>query len=91
MELADHEQRPEDVSEALCRAAIEQIDQESERYSFNEAVATRKPLLYSLGAIFVLGGLFLTVDHTPDASKSALKRWAMSGTEQRYTLLKKAV
>lgn len=87
VELADHEQRPEDVSEALCRAAIEQIDKESERYSFNEAVATRKPLFYSLGAIFVLGGLFLTVDHTPDASRSALKRWAMSGTEQRYTFV----
>ena len=86
VELADHEQRPEDVSEALCRAAIEQIDRESERFSFNEAVATRKPLMYSLMAIFVLAGLFFTVDHTPDASRNALKRWAMS-SEERYTFV----
>ena len=86
MELADHEQRPEDVSEVLCRAAIEQIDRESERFSFNEAVATRKPLMYSLMTIFVLAGLFFTVDFTPDASRNALKRWALS-SEERYTFV----
>ena len=72
--------------EALCRAAIEQIDRESERFSFNEAVATRKPLMYSLMAIFVLAGLFFTVDFTPDASRNALKRWALS-SEERYTFV----
>ena len=86
VELADHEQRPEDVSETLCRAAIEQIDRESERFSFNEAVATRKPLMYSLMGIFVLAGLFFTVDYTPDASRNALKRWARS-SEERYTFV----
>jgi len=86
VELADHEQRPEDVSEDLCRAAIEQIDRESERFSFNEAVATRKPLMYSLMTIFVLAGLFFTVDFTPDASRNALKRWALS-SEERYTFV----
>ena len=63
VELTDLEQRPEDVSEALCRAAIEQIDRESESYSFNEAVATRKPTIRSLFAILVLCLLSLAVDY----------------------------
>ncbi len=88
VELTDLEQRPEDVSEALCRAAIEQIDRESESYSFNEAVATRKPMIRSLFAILVLFLLSLTVDYTPDASASVLKRWALT-SEERYTFIEK--
>ena len=88
VELSDQEQRPENVSEVLCRAAIEQIDREAEHYSFNEAVATRKPLMRSLVAILILCLLGLTVDYTPDASSNALKRWALS-SEERYTFVEK--
>ncbi len=87
VELSDQEQRPENVSEVLCRAAIEQIDREAERYSFNEAVATRKPLIRSLMAILILCLLVLTVDYTPDASSNALKRWAPFSSEERYTFI----
>ncbi len=87
VELSDQEQRPENVSEVLCRAAIEQIDREAERYSFNEAVATRKPLIRSLMAILILCLLGLTVDYTPDASSNALKRWAPFSSEKRYTFV----
>ena len=52
VELTNQDQRPEHVSEALCRAAIEQIDKESESYSFNQAVATRKPILYNPGHLY---------------------------------------
>ncbi len=88
VELSDQEQRPENVSEVLCRAAIEQIDREAERVSFNEAVATRKPLMRSLMAILILCLLGLTVDYTPDASSNVLKRWALS-SEERYTFVEK--
>ena len=88
VELSDQEQRPENVSEVLCRAAIEQIDREAERVSFNEAVATRKPLMRSLMAVLILCLLGLTVDYTPDASSNALKRWALS-SEERYTFVEK--
>ena len=87
VELSDQKQRPENVSEVLCRAAIEQIDREAQRYSFNEAVATRKPLVRSLMAILILFLLVITVDYTPDASSNALKRWAPFSSEERYTFV----
>ena len=88
VELTALDQRPENVSEALCRAAIEQIDKESERYSFNQAVATRKPFIYSILAIFMLGILSAPLTYTPAASENALKRWAAPvGGEERYTFV----
>ena len=88
VELTNQDQRPEHVSEALCRAAIEQIDKESESYSFNQAVATRKPFIYTILAIFILGILSAPLTYTPAASENALKRWAVPvGDEERYTFV----
>jgi len=86
VELTDHDQRPENVSEDLCRAAIDQIDKESDRYNFQQAVASRKSVIYSLIAILILGALSLPIVQTPAASKNALNRWAAGG-EERYTFL----
>jgi hypothetical protein len=92
VELTDCEQRPENVSEALCRAAIDQIDRESESYSFNKAVATRKPFIYTILAIFILGILAAPLTYTPAASENALKRWAVPiGDEERYTFVENGV
>ena len=86
VELTDHEQRPEEVSETLCRAAIDQIANDSEKISFNRAVKTRRPLIYTILSVFILGLMALPATYTPDASQNALKRWAMSG-EERYTFV----
>ena len=87
VELTDGDERPDNVSEVLCRAAIDQIANESERYSFNQAVATRKPFLLTLLAIFVLGLLSLPITYTADAGLSSAKRANPFSGEDRYTFI----
>ena len=86
VELTSIDQRPEDVSEELCRAAIEQIDRESEKISFNKAVSTRKSRIAFVLAMSVLGVLSLPLRYTSDASQNALQRAVPSNTE-RYTFV----
>ena len=74
VELTDHDERPENVSETLCRAAIEQIANESESYSFNQAVATRKPFIYTVLTMMLVGLLSLPLIYTRAASVSTAKR-----------------
>jgi len=87
VELTSIDQRPEDVSEELCRAAIEQIDRESEKISFNKAVSTRKSRIAFLLAVLVLGVLSLPLRFTSDASQNALQRAVPGSGAERYTFV----
>ncbi|MDE2714289.1 MAG: hypothetical protein OSB74_07985 [Verrucomicrobiota bacterium] len=87
VELTSIDQRPEDVSEELCRAAIEQIDRESEKISFNKAVSTRKSRIAFVLAVLVLGVLSLPLRYTSDASQNALQRAVPGGGAERYTFV----
>lgn len=87
VELTDHDERPENVSETLCRAAIEQIANESESYSFNQAVATRKPFIYTVLTMMLVGLLSLPLIYTRAASVSTAKRANPFSQESRYTFV----
>ena len=88
VELAEGGALPENVSPALCRAAIEQVARESEKYDFTQAVAARKSRNYA----FACCGVFLLVLIPflifPDAGLNALKRWlAPMADVERYTFV----
>ncbi|MBC8324296.1 MAG: hypothetical protein H8E27_01540 [Verrucomicrobia subdivision 3 bacterium] len=87
VELTSIDQRPEDVSEELCRAAIEQIDRESENISFNKAVSTRKSRIAFVLTVLVLGVLSLPMRFTGDASQNALQRAVPGSGAERYTFV----
>ena len=87
VELTSIDQRPEDVSEELCRAAIEQIDRESEKISFNKAVSTRKSRIAFVLAVLVLAVLSLPLRYTSEASQNALQRAVSGGGVERYTFV----
>ena len=87
VELTDIDERPDNVSETLCRAAIDQIANESERYSFNQAVATRRPFILTVLAMLLVGLLSLPLVYTRAASVSAAKRANPFSSEARYTFV----
>jgi hypothetical protein len=87
VELTSIDQRPEDVSEELCRAAIEQIDRESEKISFNKAISTRKSRIAFVLAVAVLGVLSLPLRFMSEASQNALHRAVPGSGAERYTFV----
>jgi len=87
VDLTSNDDRPDNVSETLCRAAIEQIANETERYNFNQAVATRRPMYLTLMAIFLVGLITLPITYTADASLSSAKRVNPLSGEDRYTFV----
>ncbi len=87
VELTSHDQRAEEVSEELCRAAIDQVDRESEQISFNKAVSTRKSRIAFVLAVLILGVFSIPLQYTPGASQSTLKRALPGSGEDRYTFV----
>ncbi|MCX8155531.1 MAG: hypothetical protein N3J91_03595 [Verrucomicrobiae bacterium] len=88
VELADQDKRPANFSPALCQAAIQQVSAEAMNYEFRQAVATRKPRIYSLLAVV----LFLLVAApcllVPEASANAFLRWLLPlAPAERFTFI----
>jgi hypothetical protein len=88
VELADPAKRPDNVSPELCRAAIRQVSAEAIQFDFRQAVATRKPRIYALVAVFLLVLVVTPWLLVPEASRNALARWLWPGAAYpRYTFV----
>ena len=88
VELADESKRPENISAALCRAAIQQVSQEAIRFDFRQAVATRKPKIYFLAAVLLCGLVSVPWMLVPKAGWNTLSRWLWPGSSvARFTFI----
>ena len=88
VELADESKRPDNISPALCRAAIQQVSQEAVRFDFRQAVATRKPKIYFLAAVLLCGLVSVPWMLVPKASWNTLSRWLWPGSSvARFTFV----
>jgi hypothetical protein len=88
VELADANKRPANVSEALCKAAIAQVSTEALRFDFRLAVATRKPKLFALAAVFLLLLGLTPCILVPQAGINALARWIWpASSKARFTFV----
>ncbi|HWB58904.1 MAG TPA: hypothetical protein VG733_05400 [Chthoniobacteraceae bacterium] len=88
VELADDHKRPAMFSEALVKAAIDQVATEASKVDFQQAVGTKRPRQYMTGLVIaaVLPVLFFIV--APQAFRNALLRWLQpTGNVQRYTFV----
>jgi len=88
VELAEEKQRPQNMSLALCRAAIRQVSADAAKFDFLEVVNARPARL----AAFALAGVLVPVAFAfgvaPAAGWNALQRWAapVAGIP-RYTFI----
>ncbi len=76
VELAEEKQRPQNMSLALCHAAIRQVSADAAKFNFLEVVNPRPARL----AAFALAGVLVPVAFAfglaPAAGWNALQRWA---------------
>lgn len=88
VELADEKQHPGEYSEALYRAAIDQVAGEAGKYDFEETVQLDPIRHYSI-LLGVLGvALILLVLSAPQAAMNAFQRWIKPGANvERLTLI----
>lgn len=88
VELAEEKQRPQNMSLALCRAAIRQVSADAAKFDFLAVVNARPARL----AAFALAGVLVPVAFAfgvaPAAGWNALQRWAapVAGIP-RYTFI----
>lgn len=89
VELANGGDLPENISPALCRAAIRQVAEETQKYDFKAAVPRREPRNYSIILFVLLGAVATAFILFPDAGLNAVRRWLqpLSGVE-RYTFVR---
>lgn len=88
VELADETKRPANVSPALCRAAIRQVSDEAVQFDFRQAVATRRPRLFAMGALVLILIMLAPWLLVPEASWNTLHRWLWpGGATPRYTFV----
>ena len=89
VELANESARPENFSEELYEAAIEQVSTDALHYDFEGAVSTRLVQRLTIGAVALLvifGGLMVIV---PGAAANAFARWLSPHQDiPRYTLVR---
>ncbi len=89
VELADESKRPENISAALCRAAIKQVAEEAGKFDFREVVDVRQSrtwltVLSVLVAVLAAGAAF-----APQAFLNAFQRWAAPATTvKRFTFVR---
>lgn len=88
VELADPAKRPDNISHALCEAAIKQVSAEAKEFDFQRAVATRQPRNFALAfalLLLVAGAVCAVV---PQAGWNSLLRWLLPASSlQRYTFV----
>ncbi|MFP6905707.1 MAG: hypothetical protein VCG02_10845 [Verrucomicrobiota bacterium] len=88
VELAEGRDRPENVSPALCRAAIKQVAGEAEKYDFEDAVNRSRPRNFSVASAAILFIVIVPFVMFPTAGKNALIRWlAPFAQVERYTFV----
>lgn len=80
VELSDEERRPPNISPALCRAAIRQVSKEAVQFDFRQAVASRKPRMYFIATVALVGILLAPWMIVPRASWNAFTRWVAPGS-----------
>ncbi len=88
VELAEEQARPQNMSLALCRAAIRQVSAEAAKFDFSVVVNGRPARL----AAFALAGVLVPVAFAfgvaPAAGWNALQRWAAPiASISRYTFI----
>ncbi len=88
VELAEEKVRPQNMSLALCRAAIRQVSAEAAKFDFSEVVNSRPARLASIALAAVLVPVVLTFAVAPAAGWNALQRWAVPvASIPRYTFI----
>jgi len=75
VELAQTRTVPGHMSEALCRAAMRQVEADASRYDFREAVSSRRAWRWAMGVGAMLLLLAVPVFLAPEAGRNALLRW----------------
>ena len=88
VELAEEKQRPQNMSLALCRAAIRQVSADAAKFDFLEVVNARPARLAAFAMAAVLVPVAFAFGLAPAAGWNALQRWAapVAGI-QRYTFI----
>ncbi|MFN7138467.1 MAG: hypothetical protein ACK4UN_03920, partial [Limisphaerales bacterium] len=88
VELSAEKQHSHNYSPELYQAAIRQVAEEANKYSFPEAVETRRTRQMSGIALGLAALLLLPTLVVPAATLNALQRWAIPGANiERYTLV----
>ena len=88
VELAEEKQRPQNMSLALCRAAIRQVSADAAKFDFCAVVNARPARLAAFAMAAVLVPVAFAFGLAPAAGWNALQRWAapVAGI-QRYTFI----
>ncbi len=88
VELAEEKQRPQNMSLALCRAAIRQVSADAAKFDFCAVVNARPARLAAFAMAAVLVPVALAFGLAPAAGWNALQRWAapVAGIP-RYTFI----
>jgi len=88
VELAEEKQRPQNMSLALCRAAIRQVSADAAKFDFLEVVNARPARLAAFALAAVLVPVAFAFGIAPAAGWNALQRWAapVAGIP-RYTFI----
>ena len=88
VELAEEQQRPANMSLALCRAAIRQVSAEAAKFDFSEVVNARPARLATFALAGVLVPVVFAFGVAPAAGWNALQRWAVPVAGiPRYTFI----
>ena len=88
VELANGGTLPDNISPALCRAAIRQVSREAAEYDFKQAVPTRRPRSVVLTFLLLMVVVAVTLLLAPEAGCNAMLRWAKPFTAvERYTFV----
>jgi hypothetical protein len=86
VELASGHSPPAGMSPALCRAAVQQVAQETARYDFATAVPMRRPRLAGSACLFLLVVVLAPALIFPEAGRNAFARWMRPLADiERYT------
>ena len=88
VELAEEKQRPQNMSLALCRAAIRQVSADAAKFDFCAVVNARPARLAAFAMAAVLVPVAFAFGLAPAAGWNALQRWAapVAGIP-RYTFI----
>ena len=88
VELSNADQRPANISQSLCEAAVRQVAASSEKLDFDKSIKTdsrNKDAKYFLGFALIIT-LFFIADK--EALKNTMNRWIKPfGADTRYTFV----
>ncbi|NBR84192.1 MAG: hypothetical protein EBS84_12220 [Proteobacteria bacterium] len=88
VELAEERQRPQNMSLALCRAAIRQVSADAAKFDFLAVVNGRPARLAAFALTAVLVPVAFAFGIAPAAGWNALQRWAVPvASIPRYTFI----